>query len=98
MVYTCLGTREKIELATPTATDGELDANQHSTSEDCVHNYHCARLTFGLLMMLFSDAVKEGDSAALLKFLKVALLLLHSYSKVCICCPFVSCKSKCYFE
>ena len=33
-------------------------------------------------MMLFSDAVKEGDSAALLKFLKVALLLLHSYSRV----------------
>ena len=47
-----------------------------------MHNYHCARLTFGLLMMLFSDAVKEGDSAALLKFLKVALLLLHSYSRV----------------
>ena len=24
--------------------------------EDGVHNYHCARLTFGLLMMCFSDS------------------------------------------
>lgn len=23
--------------------------------EDGVHNYHCARLTFGLLMMCFSE-------------------------------------------
>ena len=50
--------------------------------EDGVHNYHCARLTFGLLMMCFSDAVKEGDSARLLKFLKVAVLMLHSYGRV----------------
>lgn len=50
--------------------------------EDYVHNYHCARLTFGLLMMLFSDAVMEGDLASLLKFFKVALLLLHTYQRV----------------
>ena len=50
--------------------------------EDSVHNYHCARMTFGLLMMFFSDSVKEGDSASLLKFLKVALLILHSYGRV----------------
>lgn len=50
--------------------------------EDGVHNYHCARLTFGLLMMCFSDSVKEGDSARLLKFLKVAVLMLHSYGRV----------------
>ena len=41
--------------------------------------YHCAWLTFGPLMMFFSDSVKEGDSVSLLKFLKVALLILHSY-------------------
>ena len=56
--------------------------NKEQESEDCVNNYHCARLTFGLLMMLFSDAVKEGDSESLLKFLKVALLMLHSYNRV----------------
>ena len=33
-------------------------------------------------MMLFTDAVKEGDSASLLKFLKVALLILHRYNRV----------------
>ena len=32
-------------------------------SQDYVKKYHSARLTFGLLMMLFSDSVKEGDSA-----------------------------------
>ena len=51
-------------------------------SEECVHNYHSARLTFGLLMMVFNDSVKEGDSASLLKFLKVALLFLHTHNRV----------------
>ena len=50
--------------------------------EDFVHSYHCARMTFGLLMIFLSDSVKEGDSASLLKFLKVALLILHSYGRV----------------
>ena len=39
-------------------------------------------MIFGLLMMFFSDSVKEGDSASLLKFLKVAVLILHSYGRV----------------
>ena len=48
-------------------------------SEECVHNYHSARLTFGLLMMVFNDSVKEGDSASLLKFL--TLLFLHTHNR-----------------
>lgn len=50
--------------------------------EHGVHNYHRTRLTFGLLMMCFSDSVKEGDSGRFLKFLKVAGLILHSYGRV----------------
>lgn len=74
-----------------TNTGNGIEANVHANDEhtdddvegeDFVHNYHCARMTFGLLMMFFSDAVKEGDSASLLKFLKVALLILHSYGRV----------------
>lgn len=52
------------------AQDEHADAGVED-KEDGVHNYHCARLTFGLLMMCFSDSVKEGDSARLLKFLKL---------------------------
>ena len=33
-------------------------------------------------MMFFSHSVKEGDSASLLKFLEVGLLILHSYDRV----------------
>ena len=62
-------------------SDQDTDADVEER-EDAVHNYHCARMTFGLLMMFFSDSVKEGDSASLLKFLKVALLVLHSYGRV----------------
>lgn len=63
-------------------TDVTPEPDQEDKSEDCVNNYHIACLTFGLLMMLFSDSVKEGDSTSLLKFLKVALLMLHSYHRV----------------
>lgn len=34
--------------------DGHADAG-FEDKEDGVHNYHCARLTFGLLMMCFSE-------------------------------------------
>ena len=59
-------------------SDQHTDADVEER-EDAVHNYHCAWMTFVLFMMFFSDSVKEGDSVSLLKFLKVALLILHSY-------------------
>ena len=65
-----------------TQTDAMPEQEEEDKSDDLVKNYHSARLTFGLLMMLFSDSVKEGDSIGLLKFLKVALLMLHSYNRV----------------
>ena len=63
-------------------TDAMPEQEEEDKSDDYVKNYHSARLTFGILMMLFSDSVKEGDSIGLLKFLKVALLMLHSYNRV----------------
>jgi len=52
-----------------TNTGNGIEANVHANDEqkddedvegeDFVHNYHCARMTFGLLMMFFSDAVKR---------------------------------------
>jgi hypothetical protein len=50
--------------------------------EDHINNYHTARLTFGLIMMLFTDSVKEGNSKQLLSCLKIFLLLLHTHHRV----------------
>ena len=66
----------------PPREETDVSPDQEDKSEDCVNNYHSTRLTFGLLMMLLSDSVKEGDSVGLLKFLKVSLLMLHAYNRV----------------
>lgn len=58
------------------------EEGQDDKTEDYVNNYHSARLMFGMLIMLFNDSVKEGDSIGLLKFLKVAFLMLHTYKRV----------------
>ena len=50
--------------------------------EDHKHNYHCARLAYGLLITHLDDSVKEGDAGRLLDFLKFALLLLHCHHRV----------------
>ena len=44
-------------------TDADVEEREYT-----VHNYHCAWMTFVLLMMFFSDSV--------------ALLIMHSYSRV----------------
>ena len=38
-------------------------------------NYHSAKLTFGLVLFEFNDAVKEGDGARLFHLYKLVLLL-----------------------
>jgi len=53
-----------------------------TAQEDCINNYHTARMTFGLIMMLFTDSVKEGDIKRLLPCLKVFLLMLHTQHRV----------------
>ena len=47
--------------------------------QDYCYNYHIAKLTFGLLLMDFSDAVKEGDEDRLFNIYKLALLLLKTH-------------------
>ena len=55
---------------------------EKTSEEDCKRNYHTARLTFGLLIMLLTDAVKEGDPRRLLQSIKIALLFLFTYGRV----------------
>jgi len=39
----------------------EEDIRQDESQEDYKLNYHSAKLTFGLVLFEFNDAVKEGD-------------------------------------
>ena len=44
--------------------------------KDYLYNYHSAKLTFGLILMMeFNDAVREGDGDRLFDLYKIALLL-----------------------
>jgi hypothetical protein len=43
--------------------------------EDFMFNYHQAKLMFGLILMAFEDAVKEGDGQRLFEIYKLFLLL-----------------------
>ncbi|XP_028408226.1 uncharacterized protein LOC114530810 [Dendronephthya gigantea] len=52
-----------------------------SQEEDNLYNYHCAKLTFGLLLMEFNDGIKEGDGERLIDVYKVALLLFKEHGK-----------------
>ena len=35
--------------------------NANPTEQDYKYNYHSAKLTFGLIILEFNDAIKEGD-------------------------------------
>lgn len=50
-----------------------------NNNQDCRYNYHSAKLTFGLILMEFSDAVKEGDGERLFDIYKLALLLYKTH-------------------
>jgi len=43
--------------------------------EDILFNYHQSKLTFGLILMAFEDAVKEGDGQRLYEIYKLTLLI-----------------------
>ncbi|CAB4009980.1 hypothetical protein AC249_AIPGENE16794 [Paramuricea clavata] len=49
------------------------------TQRDYVYNYHRGKLVFGLLLLEFEDAVKEGDGARLTNVYKLALLFYKCY-------------------
>lgn len=50
------------------------DAKDQKDLEDYKFNYHRAKLVFGLLLLEFEDAIKEGDGDRLLNVYKIALL------------------------
>jgi hypothetical protein len=51
--------------------------------EDFMFNYHQAKLMFGLILMAFEDAIKEGDGQRLFEIYKLFLLLYkaHGHTK-----------------
>ena len=44
-----------------------------------MYNYHCAKLTFCLILFEFQDSIKEGDGERLFNLYKLLLLLYHKY-------------------
>ena len=55
-----------------------MNDTQHSTINDHLYNYHCAKLKFGMILLDFNDAVQEGDCQRLHDIYKLALLLYKS--------------------
>ena len=70
------------------------EAKRTETSdEDHLYNYHSAKLVFGLLLMEFNDAIKEGDGERLLDVYKVALLTYKNMER-----PSMPMKSCCFLS
>ena len=59
-------------------TDDITDERKIPDKSDHLHNYHCAKLRFGLLLFDLNDAVQEGDGQRLHDIYKLALLLYKS--------------------
>lgn len=57
----------------------EEDIAPDESHEDYKFNYHSAKLTFGLVLFEFNDAVKEGDGGRLFELYKLALLLYKTH-------------------
>ena len=66
---------------------GHVINSAEEKKEDHVFNYHKAKLTYGLLLSDFGDAIREGDAQRLLSLYELALLILFSLwsYKICIC-------------
>lgn len=63
------------------ASDTSVTGNKTST-EDHLFNYHKSKLSFGLVLLEFNDAIKEGDGERLHDLYKFALLLFKANGKV----------------
>ena len=61
------------EKITDSATEPEAD------KEDYKFNYHSAKLSFGLILFEFNDAVSEGDGERLFELYKLLLLLYKTH-------------------
>lgn len=58
------------------------DEQEGTTPQDHLYNYHSAKLSFGLILLEFNDAIKEGDGERLFKLYKLALLLFKTNGHV----------------
>ena len=57
------------------------EEEKETPQEDFVYNYHRAKLAFGLVLLEFDDAIKEGDGERLHDLYKFILLLYKAYGK-----------------
>lgn len=69
--------KKKHEDLVLTGENGSTSNNK--TTEDYKYNYHKAKLTYGLLLIDFGDAIREGDGERLFSLYKLALLAYKSH-------------------
>ena len=74
--------KHKVDVVEPISSPTE-SRNQVAVKEDYVYNYACVRLSLGMLIFNFNDAVKEGDGERIVRCWKYMLLLFkaHSHNK-----------------
>lgn len=65
----------------PMEQSSENQQEDTQSQEDCMKNYHIARLRFGLVDLDLRDAIKEGDGTRLLVTLPYLLMLFHLYKR-----------------
>lgn len=59
-------------------SDRQNVTNKANDPSDYLYNYHQKKLSFGLLLFSFEDAVKEGDGQRLFDIYKVTMLLFKA--------------------
>ena len=59
--------------------DISCSTSNDQTTEDYKYNCHKAKLTYGLLLIDFGDAIKEGDGERLFSLYKLALMAYKSH-------------------
>jgi len=79
LVFKTKATRNRHEEQKHGETLPEDSITQEESQEDYKFNYHSAKLTFGLVLLEFNDAVKEGDGGRLFDLYKLALLLYKTH-------------------
>lgn len=75
----CRHEKQKHPDMVMTNEDEHNDAPSEQSKEDNVYNYHKSKLTYGLFLRDFGDAIKEGDGLRLISLYKLALLIFSSH-------------------
>jgi serine palmitoyltransferase len=63
-----------------TSDEDTTMAAESNSEEDHVYNYACVRLSFGMLLRNFSDAVREGDGERIIRCWKFLLLIYRAHN------------------